>query len=318
MESKKNIEPQKDRSIFSTNKYIDKPKSLHSDSHSDGPNLLFGANIDMVASARDFGNKNEEKKLSLREIEVSLESQITPDLYAYIFMTRPEGESFTVEEAAVIADLPLGFRLKAGDYRNEFGLLNTIHEPERPQISIPLPIEEFLGEEQLREASVTIGKSFSVGEGKRAGFSVALMNADGNLTTNLQALDFSFFVDPDYNEKMDYPARFSLSGEALFNQREIASNGTNNANGYWAIADYQFMPGHHIGIGGEYAENILDSNIKTKAYSSNYTWYYSPHARVQLEGRQVDPDNADNGFELMAQWNIVLFPHTEKSFLNIF
>tara|TARA_B100000508_G_scaffold138832_1_gene135685 strand:- start:180 stop:1442 length:1263 start_codon:yes stop_codon:yes gene_type:complete len=363
MENKKKTEapPKKERSIFSANEHNDAPKLIYGDNHSEGPTLAVGANIDMVASARDFGDKSEEKRLSLREVEVSLESQITPNLYGFVFMTRPEGESFTVEEAAVVADLPLGFRLKAGDYRNEFGLLNTVHEPERPQISIPLPIEEFLGEEQLREASVTLGKSFPVGDRKRAGVSVAVMNADnqvafnegesgdkayagklyygdksdrtayqlglsalngkndaeGNLTTNLQAVDFSFFVDPDYNEEMDYPARFALSGEALFNQRELASGVTNNANGYWALADYQFMPGHHVGIGGEYSQNLLDRNIESKAYSSHYTWYYSPHARVQVEGRQVDPDNGDNGFELMAQWNIVLFPHSEKSFLDM-
>ena len=75
-----------------------------------------------------------------------------------VFLTKPADESLDIEEAAVIANLSYGFRLKAGKYRNEFGLLNTIHEPERPQISLPLPITEFLGEEQLREPGSLLAK----------------------------------------------------------------------------------------------------------------------------------------------------------------
>ena len=362
MNKEKKTASKKKNVDYSTNKHTDTPKATLEDDHSGSPRLLLGANIDTVASTRNFGDKSDRKRFSLREVEVSLESQITPYLYGYIFMTRPEGESLTVEEAAVIVDLPLGFRLKVGDFRNEFGLLNTVHEPERPLVSMPLPVKEFLGEEQLREASVTLGKSFSVGHGKRAGFSLSLMNGDndvafnegesgdkaysaklyfggksdrfayqlglsalngkndaeGKLTTNLQALDFSFFVDPDYNKGVDSPARFSLSGEALFNQRELASGITNSANGYWMLADYQYMRNHHVGVGTEYTENLLNSDIRTKAYSFHYSWYYSPHARVQLEGRQVEPNNSKNGFELMLQWNIVLSPHSERNFLDIF
>ena len=118
--------------------------------------LRVGANMDLIAEARDFGADMNRQVLDLREVEVSLESQINPWLYGMIFLTRPSDEDISVEEAAVIADLGRGFRLKAGKYRNEFGLLNTVHEPERPQVSLPLPVEEFLGEEQLRETAVWV------------------------------------------------------------------------------------------------------------------------------------------------------------------
>lgn len=101
------------------------------------------------------------------------------------------------------------------------------------------------------------------------------------LTTNLQVVDFSIFVNPDYNKGIDYPARFSLVGEALFNQRQLAPGKANADSGFWAVADYQFIPGHHLGIGAEYTENLLDSNIESRAYSAHYSWYYSSHARVQ-------------------------------------
>ena len=321
--------------------------------------VKLGANMDLFAASRDFGPVNEKSELTLREIELSLEAQIKPWLYAMIFLTKPSDEPFDVEEAAVLADLSYGFRLKAGKYRNEFGLLNAIHEPERPQVSLPLPITEFLGEEQLRETSITLGKKISFGNGHSGGASLALLNSEneialnqaqsknkaytgklyygykssatayqlgfsaltgkndtaGRLSTNIQAFDFSYMLQPDYATKYDYSARFMLLGEVLYNQREITLGNTNKAQGYWAIADYQFIPAHHIGIGLESTEGILDKSIKSDAYSMHYSWYYSSHGRLQLEARRLNNDNADDGLEILLQWNIVLGPHSEKPFL---
>jgi len=321
--------------------------------------VKLGANMDLFAASRDFGPVNEKAELKLREVELSLEAQIKPWLYAMIFLTKPSDEPFDVEEAAILADLSYGFRLKAGKYRNEFGLLNAIHEPERPQVSLPLPITEFLGEEQLRETSITLGKKISFGNGHSGGASLALLNSEneialnqaqsknkaytgklyygykssatayqlgfsaltgkndtaGRLSTNIQAFDFSYMLQPDYATKYDYSARFMLLGEVLYNQREITLGNTNKAQGYWAIADYQFIPAHHIGIGLESTEGILDKSIKSDAYSMHYSWYYSSHGRLQLEARRLNNDNADDGLEILLQWNIVLGPHSEKPFL---
>lgn len=288
--------------------------------------------MDLFAASRDFGAKNGQAELKLREVELSLEAQINSWLYGMIFLTKPSGEPFDVEEAAVLTDLRYGIRLKAGKYRNEFGLLNTIHEPERPQVSIPLPVTEFLGEEQLREPSITIGKKFEFGNGHSGGVSLALLNSEneiafneaqskgkaysgklyygyktsatayqlgfsaltgkndaaGNLSTNLQSFDFSYFLQPDYAPIYDYLARFMLLGEVFYNQREISISNTNRSLGYWAVADYQFMPAHHIGVGLESTEGILDKSIKSEAYSMHYSWYYSSHGRLQLEARRLN------------------------------
>ncbi len=324
-------------------------------------NIKLGANLDLFAASREFGTQSSQTELKVREVELSLEAQINPWLYAMIFLTKPADESLDVEEAAVIAELGKGIRLKAGKYRTEFGLLNTIHEPERPQVSLPLPIAEFLGEEQLREAAVTIGKVSNFGNGYRGGVSVALLNSEntvalnqaqskdkaysgklyfgyksptsayqlgfsalagkkdaaGTLSTNLQVFDFSYFLQPGYASGYDYSARFMLLGEVFYNQREITASRTNKARGYWTVADYQFMPAHHIGVGVEATEGRLDQSIKAKAYSAHYSWYYSSHGRLQLEARRLSVDNGDDGLELLLQWNIVLGPHSEKPFLNI-
>lgn len=321
--------------------------------------LRVGANMDLTAEARDFGADMNRQVLDLREVEVSLESQIKPWLYGLVFLTRPSGEAMSVEEAAVIADLPKGFRLKAGKYRNEFGLINTIHEPERPQVSLPLPVEEFLGEEQLRETAVTLGRLIDLGNGYRAGISGAVFNSDnevafdaaqsgnkayagklyfgrqaGNIayqlglstltgkndtggTTTMQALDFRFLLEPGYARGYDYSARFSWIGEVLSNQRETASASTNEASGFWTLADYQFMPAHHLGMGAEYTQGRLDKSATSRAYSAHYSWYYSPHGRLQLQARRLDIGGGDSGMEVLLQWNIVLGAHSERPLLAI-
>lgn len=323
--------------------------------------IKLGANMDLFAASRDFGPENEKSELEVREVELSLEAQINPWLHGMIFLTKPSSEPFDVEEAAILADLRYGIQLKAGMYRNEFGLLNTIHEPERPQVSLPLPITEFLGEEQLREASITIGKKIEFGNGHKGGVSFALLNSEneiafnqaqskdkaysgklyygynssvtsyqlglsaltgkndavGRLSTNLQAFDFRYMLQPDYAPEYDYPARFMLLGEVLYNQREIITGNTNKALGYWAVADYQFVPAHHIGIGLESTEGRIVKSIKSEAYSMHYSWYYSSHGRLQLEARRLNIVNADDGLEILLQWNVVLGPHSEMPFLPI-
>lgn len=321
--------------------------------------VRLGANMDLVAESREFGDNAERDVLEVREVEVSLEAQVNPWLYGMVFLTRPAGESVSVEEAAVIADLPKGFRLKAGKYRNEFGLLNTIHEPERPQVSLPLPVDEFLGHEQLRENSVTVGYLTDLGHGYRTGISAAVLNSDndvafdsgqsgdkafggklyfgrqaGNIgyqlglsaltgtnddggSTDLQALDFRFILDPQYAAGYDYPARLTWMGELLANQRDDGAGATTRANGWWTLLDYQFKPAHHVGAGAEYTQGRLDDDITSRAWSAHYTWYYSPHGRVQFQARRLDVDGGDSGMEFLLQWNIVLGPHSERPFLTI-
>lgn len=324
-------------------------------------NVKVGANMDLLAATRNFGPENSQAELKAREVELSLEAQIKPWLYGMIFLTKPSEGSFDVEEANVLADLNYGIRLKAGKYRNEFGLLNTIHEPERPQISLPLPVSEYLGEGQLREPSITIGKKIDLGNNHRGGISFAILNGEneiafnkaqskdkaysgklyygfesfemayqfglsaltgkndvaGNFSTNLQAFDFRYMFKPNYAGGYDYSARFLLLGELLYNQREISANTTNKSKGYWAVADYQFLPTHHIGAGLESTEGILNNSVKKDAYSVHYSWYYSSHGRMQLEARHLNTNNADSGLEVMLQWNVVLGAHSEKPLIRI-
>jgi hypothetical protein len=344
--------------------------------HDDGPHVRVGANFDLLGAYRNFGFRGEQRQLIAREVELAAEAQVTPWLYGSIFLTRPDGGVVTLEEATATARLPGDFRLRAGFYRVEFGWLNTIHEPERPQVSLPLPITEFFGDQQLREGAVTIGKRFQLAPGHRLAFSGSIWNGDnevvfsgrnnrtkpvagkveygfqtahfglqtglsaytgksdklGRLSSSGAAAHFNLFIDPTFNGGYDYPSRFSLFSELLFSSRQsnpFADNitgenyrQTNKAIGGWMLADYQFFPSHHLAVGLEYTQGALDRSKTAKAYSTNYSWYFTPHSRIQLQGRYIDRDPDESGlklrgFEALLQWNIVLGPHNERSFLPV-
>jgi hypothetical protein len=344
--------------------------------HDNGPRMRVGASLDLLGAYRTLGPRGEQRQLIAREVELALEAQVTPWLYGSIFLTRPDREAMTLEEGSATARLPGDVWLRAGFYRVEFGWLNTIHEPERPQVTLPLPIKEFFGKEQLREGAVTVGKVFDLALGHRLAVSGAIWNGDnevaflggqnrtkpvaakmeygfetagfglqtglsgyigrsdpfGPFSSSAAAAHLNVFIDPTYNAGYDYPSRFSFFSELILNRRqtkvvydEATGDGyrrTNNALGGWLVADYQFLRSHHIGLGLEYTQGVLDRSETAKAYSAHYSWYYTPHSRIQLQGRYMDRDRDEfgvkrGGFEALLQWNIVLGPHNERPFLPV-
>jgi len=345
------------------------PPHVHGETHL--PVIRLGANADILALYNSEpptpppgeDPSHSHARLLLREAELAAEARVIPWLYGTLFITRPDGEPFDIEEAYAVADLPLGLRVKAGRYRPELGLLNTVHEPERPQATMPLPIVEFFGEEQLREGAITIGRAFHLRGSQGIGITAGVWNNENEIAfnggkttdkafagklyygietprlvgqlgasaftgTNASAgrttagvLDVGLYVMPDYNAGYDYPARFSLMQEVLWNRREtVAETGrsTNNAVGSWTVADFQFFRGHHVGAGIDYVQGLLDRRRSSRAYSSHYSWYFDGHSRLQLEGRYADaPTQTGRGWQVLLQWNVVLGPHSERPLLAL-
>lgn len=320
--------------------------------------------MDILATYQDSAGA----QLMLREAELAAEAQVSPRVQAFLFLTRPAGQPFNIEEAAATVDLPGGFRLRGGRYRVEFGYLNTVHEPERPEVTLPLPVATLLGREQLREAAVTLGRMVEFGGGHRVAATAAVWNGDtedvfadertgrskpvagklyygfesrdlayelgassvsqrrttdGHGGTTLQALDARLLVVPDYNAGFDYSARFAVYGELLrSSQRDTSSLAgfpLTRMMGAWAVADFQFVRAQHVGVGAEYTQGRLDPSVSARAYSARYSWYQTPHARMQLQARYVDRTMGvePRGWQVNLQWNVVLGPHSERPLLEI-
>lgn len=342
----------------------------HEEGETHLPVIRLGANIDLTGildgavppPAMGENAPHSHVSMTLREAELAAEARVATWLYGTVFLTRPDGGPFDIEEAYAVAVLPFGFRFKAGRYRTEFGLLNTVHEPERPQETMPIPIVEFLGDEQAREPAITIGRAVRITATQGLGFSAAIWNAENPIAFNAAstsdkafagklyygievprflaqlgasavtgpnatsgrtvagALDYGLYLFPNYNSGYDYPARLSVMGELLWNRREIVmdpTRTTNNAIGLWTVADLQFIRGHHVGVGIDYTQGLLDRSQSSRAYSAHYSWYFDGHSRLQLEGRYLDGSLLAGGWQAAVQWNVVLGPHSERPFLAV-
>lgn len=227
---------------------VEPPQHEHGETHL--PVIRFGANLDLLASleavagpppAGDDGRPRA--RLFLREAEVAAEARVTTWLYGALFLTRPDGEPFTIEEAYAVADLPFELRLKAGYYRAEFGLLNTVHEPERPQATLPLPIVEFFGDEQLREPALTLGRAFGLGNSQGLGLSAAVLNNENQVAFDGGKTSAKAFAGKLYYglERSGFHSRLGLS----------ALTGVNASGGRSVIGAVDFglyfAPGYNAG-----------------------------------------------------------------------
>lgn len=174
----------------------------------------------------------------------------------------------------------------------------------------------------------------TAGFGLQTGFSgyTGKSDAFGRLTSSATAAHFNLFIDPDYNAGFDYPSRFSFFSELVFNRRQrdatldVVTGETyrksKDALGGWLVADYQFLAAHHVGVGLEFTQGLLDRSNAASAYSAHYSWYYTSHSRIQLQGRYINRDRDESGlkrrgFEALLQWNLVLGPHNERPFLPV-
>lgn len=110
-------------------------------------------NVDK-ANAGTFSGR--ENRFFPREVEIALFGQVDP--YARAEVRFEAGEEDPGEIAVHLAEahltlmtLPFGSQLKLGQMRNRFGLLNELHEHDRPQIDTPNVLVRFLGDEGLVE-----------------------------------------------------------------------------------------------------------------------------------------------------------------------
>jgi hypothetical protein len=110
-------------------------------------------NVDKADAGTFAGREN---RFFPREIELSMFGQIDP--YARAEVRVEAGEEDPGEIALHLAEanltlltLPFATQLKMGQMRNRFGLLNPVHEHDRPFIDTPNVLTRFLGDEGLVE-----------------------------------------------------------------------------------------------------------------------------------------------------------------------
>jgi hypothetical protein len=101
-----------------------------------------------------------DDKFNLREVELDFRGVIDPWADGVVIVAfeseTPRDTHIEIEEGYVVLKklpvldrAPLGLKLKAGRFRNQFGRFNVIHTHDLPQMTRPRSITTFLGEEGL-------------------------------------------------------------------------------------------------------------------------------------------------------------------------
>jgi hypothetical protein len=115
-------------------------------------------NVDKANGGSFSGREN---RFFPRAIELALFGQVDPYARAEVRIEAGEedpGEiSLNLAEAHLtLLTLPFGTQAKLGQMRTRFGLLNEIHEDDRPQIDSPNVLVRFFGEEGLVERGAEV------------------------------------------------------------------------------------------------------------------------------------------------------------------
>ncbi len=119
--------------------------------------------ISLIGDVRAFSHDDpsrptESKEFNLQSpnIELMTTGYLNPYSRADAVFAWESGNNATIEEAyaTFLRGLPLGMNLRVGKYRLEFGRLNPTHPHAYSFIYLPLPHEEFFGEEGLNDMAV--------------------------------------------------------------------------------------------------------------------------------------------------------------------
>ncbi|GAB4144899.1 MAG: hypothetical protein Fur0037_12760 [Planctomycetota bacterium] len=122
---------------------------------------------DFMATLSDDGADPSSNRFSLREVEVDLRAPVTSWADGVLIAALDEeleddGRGGTVRALALdveegyldLFDLPLDTRLQLGKFRSAFGRNNRLHTHDLPQVTRPLAVRSFLGDEGLSTIGV--------------------------------------------------------------------------------------------------------------------------------------------------------------------
>lgn len=127
-----------------------------------------------ISAIPDFvaqtGPRSTDGGFRLRELELGIQSEVDPSARLDAFIGFP-GAGLTgghlqveVEEAyATLTQLPWGLAARGGKFLANFGRLNLIHAPEIDQVTKPLALEGFLGDEGLNSVGAEVSASRAAG-----------------------------------------------------------------------------------------------------------------------------------------------------------
>jgi len=101
--------------------------------------------------------ENNTSTLNASSVELAFQGYVNPYARVDVFFHKHmDEEPIELEEAVLSIErgLPLGLALRAGKFRPDFGKINRVHAHVFPQILLPLPVAEMIGEESWAAAGL--------------------------------------------------------------------------------------------------------------------------------------------------------------------
>ena len=96
-------------------------------------------------------------KFQVRDTQLILFSPIDPYTNAQISLDKPANGPFDIEEAFLVFNkLPYDLTVKAGQFRPQFGLINSLDTFQLPMANRPMALANFIGQDGLVEPGVEV------------------------------------------------------------------------------------------------------------------------------------------------------------------
>jgi hypothetical protein len=186
----------------SKNKNKDEDIDLHDVLSSIKPKISVTG--DFVANLSDDSHiRTENKRFNLRGVDLSITDDIDGVGKGVVNFAYHD-DDVMLEEAYLIANklLPYDTNLKLGKFRVDYGLLNTVHPHNLPQVDYPAIYREYLGHEGYIDEGIGIAGQFpSLWETQ---FKYSLQVLNGNRHDHDDDADLDHKEEDKYDRLKDY------------------------------------------------------------------------------------------------------------------
>ncbi len=292
--------------------------------------------------------------MSLKESELSLQAIVDPYARADFFVSfGPDGVE--VEEGYItFLTLPGGFVMKAGQLREAFGKVNTMHTHVMPWIDRPLIMRNLLGgEEGVRDAGASIawlvpnpllfleatGEVYAGNSGVFTAETRGQVSYVGRLRSysdlsESSNLDVGGSVASGFNETgkrrkttlfgADATFRFRPLRRAIYQRLLVRSevvwsrrdqpDGMSRAFGTYLTGEYQFDRRWIAGLRYDYAERARDSSLTDRSLSAILTYWPSEFSQIRGQLRRTKYAEGVTATEVLLQCLFSIGAHGAHTF----
>lgn len=319
--------------------------------------------ISLIGNVRAFSHNDTSRPTESREfnltspnLELMVAGYLNPYSRADAVLAWEGDENANVEElyATILRGLPLGMNLRVGKYRLEFGRLNPIHPHAYSFISVPLPHEEFFGEEGLNDMAVRA--SFVLPTGKlytelmgavlkgsalqedvadsvriKPGFfgrltASAGVSENAELTAGVSTMTAEydsaerlrtrvFGTDVKYKWRPDRNQSLTMEAELLGSHRELDGDKCVDSWGGYGYIDYRFRRQYNIGSIVESTQGKIESDLHL--WRAGVFAGFAPieeTSLVRLVGNWTESNQAGSYWTATMQLVFSLGPHQPHNF----